>query len=29
MTLRIGINLHNKARGGQDRSAAEKDSISP
>lgn len=25
MTLRIGINLHNKARGGQDRSAAEKE----
>lgn len=25
MTLRLGINLHNKARGGQDRSAAEKD----
>lgn len=25
MTLRIGINLHNKARSGQDRSAAEKE----
>lgn len=24
MTLRIGLNIHNKARGGQDRSAAEK-----
>lgn len=27
MTIRIGINLHNKARAGQDRSAAEKDYI--
>lgn len=24
-TLRLGLNIHNKARGGQDRSAAEKD----